>query len=126
LANAEALENTLEQTLHDCGDALLPEEDPDFLGVAGEDDVGVLGFVCCDPPDVVKLGLGEIVVCDGLTNGVEELDMLLGALWDECTDSLLGSVLLLQFADGTMEEVVTTDAGADEGMEILIVVFKLD
>ena len=94
---------TFEQTLHDCGDALLPEEDPDFLGVAGDDDVGVLGFVCCDPPDVVvvKLGLGEIVVCDGLTNGVEELDMLLlGALW-ECIDSLLGSVLLLQFADGT-------------------------
>lgn len=79
MANAEALENTFEQTLHDCGDALLPEEEPDFLGVAG-DDVGVLGFVCCDPPDVVKLGLGEIVVCDGLTNGVEELDMLLGAL----------------------------------------------
>ena len=75
--------------------------------MAGDDDVGVLGFVCCDPPDVavvVKLvGLGEIVVCDGLTNGVEELDMLLGALlWDECTDSLLGSVLLLlQFVDGT-------------------------
>ena len=76
------------------------------------DDVGVVfGFVVCccccdpDPPDVgvVKLGHGDIVVvCDGLTNGVEELDMLLGALlWDECTDSLLGSVLLLQFVDGT-------------------------
>ena len=99
----------MEQTLHDCGDALLPEEDPDFLGVAG-DDVGVVfGFVVCcccdpDPPDVgvVKLGHGDIVVvCDGLTNGVEELDMLLlGALW-ECIDSLLGSVLLPEFADGT-------------------------
>ena len=106
MANAEALENTFEQTLHDCGDALLPEEDPDFLGVAGDDVGVVLGFVVCccvDPPDVVvKLGHGDIVVvCDGLTNGVEELDMLLGALW-ECTDSLLGSVLLLQFAvDGT-------------------------
>ena len=85
-----------------------PEAEPDFLGVAGDDD-GVLGL---DPgPKLPEAGLEGIVVCVGLTNGVEEFDMLFDAL------------------SAAMEEVVTIDGaepGFEPGMEILIVVLPLD
>ena len=83
LAKAEALEKTLEQTLQDCGEALDPEDDPDFRGVAGDElEVVVLVafvvFCCCCCWVSCKLGLEGIAVCDGLTNGdAEEWLMLL-------------------------------------------------
>ena len=52
LAKAEALEKTFEQTLQDCGEALDPEDDPDFRGVAGDELeavvlVAFVVFCCC-------------------------------------------------------------------------------
>ena len=83
--------------------------------MAGDDD-GVLGLPDPAGPKLPEAGLEGIVVCVGLTNGVEEFDMLsAAALFD---------------GNAAMEEVVTIDdcaePGFEPGMEILIVVLPLD
>lgn len=78
LANAEALENTFEQTLHDCGEALLPEELV-LRAVAGE---GLLGFVGVE-------GV-ELLVEDDMVKG-----LVFAGVDDDCSFTWSFEILIL-------------------------------
>jgi len=95
LAKADALEKTFEQTLHDCGEALDPEEEPDFrVGVVAD---GVLAVV------VAVVVVDDLLLVDIVKADVKDVELL-----SVCTAATL-VLLLLQLLVGLIEILIGFD-----------------